>query len=245
MTNSNTVTDIALSEVDGEPRALDLDIGKRLGLKRDRGIRDLIDRNKAELETFGPLAVRHGKSRGQAFTEYWLNEEQALLISVRSDADRAAEVRRMLIKVFVAYRRGHLAPVATLPPDVLEMVTRDFGISRQLSHKVKGIEETLAAIVEIVRPATSARWRNGKTAGEIWDRFNLPKLKNAPTWLGNRLVEMGCMADRFDFGRKAIRLFDPDRAEVVMKNGLLHRTRQYVSERQGQGKLRLVGEAHR
>ena len=138
---------------------------------------------------------------------------------------------------------GKSVSVASLPPDVVEMIRRDDGISRQLSGKVKRMEETLAAIIEIVRPSTPIRYRHGKTAGEIWDRYNLPKLKNAPTWLGNRLAEMGCMADRFDLGRKAIRLFDPDRAEVVMKNGLLHRTRQYISERQGQGRLRLIGEA--
>lgn len=138
---------------------------------------------------------------------------------------------------------GKSVSVASLPPDVVEMIRRDDGISRQLSGKVKRMEETLAAIIEIVRPSTPVRYRHGKTAGEIWDRYNLPKLKNAPTWLGNRLAEMGCMADRFDLGRKAIRLFDPDRAEVVMKNGLLHRTRQYISERQGQGRLRLIGEA--
>lgn len=138
---------------------------------------------------------------------------------------------------------GKSVSVAHLTPDVLELIRSSQGISRMLAHKVVGLEKDLAALMEVVRPATPVRFRFGKTAGEIWKRYGLPKLKNAPTWLGNRLVEMGCMAERYDRGGDAVRLFDPDRAELVMKNGLLHRTKQYVSERQGQGKLRLVGEA--
>lgn len=241
MANPNTVTDITLSEVEGDPRARDLDIAGRLGFDRPRDIRKLIERNLSELEAFGTCATVARVARGNPVSEYWLNEEQALLISIKSEAENAAAVRAMLIRVFVAYRRGHLGATANLSPEVMEMIRRDDGISRQLSSKVRRMEETLAAIIEIVRPSTPVRFRYGKTAGEIWDRYNLPKIKNAPTWLGNRLTEMGCMADRFDLGRKAIRLFDPDRAEVAMRNGLLHRTRQYVSERQGQGTLRLVG----
>lgn len=108
------IPEISLSEVNGEPRARDLDIAQRLGFGRDRDIRPLIERNLAELETFGVCAIvsqNHGGGRGRPAKEYWLNEEQSLLIAVKSEAENAAAVRAMLIKVFVAYRRGHLAPV--------------------------------------------------------------------------------------------------------------------------------------
>ena len=39
--------------------------------------------------------MRHGKSRGQEFSEYWLNEEQALLISVLSNAPTAAPISEL------------------------------------------------------------------------------------------------------------------------------------------------------
>lgn len=107
------VTEVALQNMDGEPCVRDLDIAERLGFRRPRVIRELIERNRTEIESHGSLAVRHGKSRGQEFTEYHLNEEQALLVSVLSNAPNAAAVRAMLIKVFVAYRRGELgAPKA-------------------------------------------------------------------------------------------------------------------------------------
>jgi len=116
-TNGSTlpVHDVKLKVYDSEPRARDLDIAKRLGFSRPRKIRDLIERKRDELEAFGTLAPHRGaqlRENGATHevTEYWLNEEQALLISSVSDAPRAPEVRSMLIRVFVAYRRGHLVP---------------------------------------------------------------------------------------------------------------------------------------
>lgn len=111
MNEQTDIMEIALTAIEGEPRAKDLDIGERLGLKRPRVIRDMIKNNMVEFERFGSLAVRSGKSRGQEFTEFWLNEEQALLAAVLSDAPNAPAVRAMLIKTFVAWRRGHLPAV--------------------------------------------------------------------------------------------------------------------------------------
>lgn len=107
-TPSAASTEVALREVDGEPRVRDLDLAEKLGFDRPRKIRELIERNMAEVEKFGSSAPRRGAYRGKAFTEYFLNEEQALLVSVLSNAPNAAAVRAMLIRVFVAYRRGEL-----------------------------------------------------------------------------------------------------------------------------------------
>lgn len=118
----NALTDIELTEVDGEPRARDLDIAERLGFERPRDIRKLIERNLPEIESFGVCATvaRTPDQRGgRPATEYWLTEEQALLVASRSDAENAPTVRRMLIKVFVAWRRGHLAPTAMTPAEIL------------------------------------------------------------------------------------------------------------------------------
>jgi hypothetical protein len=113
--NAPVIAEIGLTEIDGEPRARDLDIAERLGFERPRVIRELVIRNKSEIEAFGPLAVRHGKSRGQEFAEYWLTEEQALLVSVLSKAPNAPAVRAMLIKVFVVWRRGNLVSDGVAP----------------------------------------------------------------------------------------------------------------------------------
>lgn len=145
---------------------------------------------------------------------------------------------------------GHAAPTS-LPSDVLDQIERSFGISRMLAHKVTGIEGTVrdlativASIVPLIQPQQPVIIVHGKTAGEIWNSHNLPKLKNAPTWLGNRLAEMGCQIDtcrKGYLGGRSARLFDPDKAEACLRNGLLHKAKVHASERMGQGKLRLIG----
>lgn len=103
-----TIPEISILDQDGIPRVRDLDLAERLGFERPRAIRQLIERNRGELEAFGPLATQRGKSRGQDFIEFQLSEEQALLVATLSNAEYAPAVRAMLIRVFVAYRRGHL-----------------------------------------------------------------------------------------------------------------------------------------
>ena len=100
-----------LDAIDGEPRILDLTLAERLEFARPRAIRQLIERCKAELESYGPIATRCGAYRNRQFTEFLLNEDQALLVCLLSRTKRAAEVRRALIEVFNAWRRGRLARV--------------------------------------------------------------------------------------------------------------------------------------
>lgn len=52
--------------------------------------------------------VAIGSGAVREVEEFFLNEEQALLISVVSKAPNAPAVRATLIKVFVAWRRGRL-----------------------------------------------------------------------------------------------------------------------------------------
>lgn len=109
--SNSAIADIELKVFDDGPRCLDLDLANRLGYPRADSIRVLIKRNKAEIETYGTLHQSDAKSSGgRPGKAFWLNEEQALLVSTLSDAERAPEVRRMVIKVFVAWRRGDLPP---------------------------------------------------------------------------------------------------------------------------------------
>ena len=119
-------------------------------------------------------------------------------------------------------------------------------------HRVAAIETMLAervpVMIEEQVDACFKRYglltRHGQTANAIWLRHRLPKgIRGAAKWFGNRLVEMGCSIEndgRYDNGAKPIRLFDPDRADICMKNGLRIVAQKYVDERRGQGKLRLV-----
>jgi hypothetical protein len=99
-----------LEAIDGEPRVLDLTLAERLQFARPRSIRRLIERNTAELESYGPIATRRSAYHKELFDEFWLNEGQALLVCLLSRTDKAAEVRHALIQVFTAWRRGQLVP---------------------------------------------------------------------------------------------------------------------------------------
>jgi hypothetical protein len=139
----DTQQELIIVERDGEPRTPDLELGKRLGFQRPRAVRQVIERNRAEIEALGPLATACGKSRGQKFTEYFLTEEQALLTATLSDAPKAPAVRALVIRTFVAWRRGHLHG---LPPDVMELIRRTDGIARMLSGKVTALQATVASL---------------------------------------------------------------------------------------------------
>ncbi|MDX6806340.1 hypothetical protein [Terrihabitans rhizophilus] len=146
-----TISDIALAEFQSEPRAKDTDLGRKLGMPRPRGIRELIKRHRVELEAFGDLveteAATHGGTRRTVGRVYWLNEEQALLISTKSDAPLAAEVRQMLIRVFVAFRRGHLVPALPLAPaEAARAVTETFGAYFDAATRFLGLDRNQAAL---------------------------------------------------------------------------------------------------
>lgn len=130
------------------------------------------------------------------------------------------------------------------------------GIIRELDSEVRKIiggilksvihHELCEVVPALVRAELAAQHiaiRRGKTAGQIWKACGLPSIKNGARWLGNRLTEMGCRIESGgcgELGEVRARLFDPDKAEVCLRNGLLHKTKLYVAERLGQGSLRLV-----
>ena len=109
--------DLALHVVDDEPRVLDTDIARRLGYARFEKIRELIARNEDELRRYGNLPHRgvNAGGRGRPSTAFYLNEPQAVLLCLRSDAPSAPDAREVVINTFMAVRRGQLAPaIATV-----------------------------------------------------------------------------------------------------------------------------------
>ena len=102
-----------------EPRIQDLKLAEALEYKAAYQIRELINRNRPELERYGGLSCRtinsSGPQGGRPSQEYWPNEAQAILICMRSDAPRAADVRQEVITVYQAWRRGKLASVSETP----------------------------------------------------------------------------------------------------------------------------------
>lgn len=103
-----TIADLNTT-INHEPRILDLRIAERLGFDRHRNIRKLIERNRDELDSFGEVCStveQTSEIGGRPGTKYWLNEPQTLLICMFSKTPNAATVRREVIDVYLAYRRG-------------------------------------------------------------------------------------------------------------------------------------------
>ena len=113
------IGDRELTVIDGEPRARDLDLATWLGFDRPRNIRKLIERatragdmspccrSTVERQPTGP---KGGGSREYESTTYWLTESESLLIASRSKTPKAVAVTKAVIAVFMAARRGLLAP---------------------------------------------------------------------------------------------------------------------------------------
>jgi prophage antirepressor-like protein len=112
MTRALTVRDLTVTGA--EPVILDSVLAERLGFDRVRKIRELIRRNMDELEVYGRVSPHggakppKGSQGGRPEEGFYLNEPQALLICMFSRTEKAAEVRRQVIGVFMAWRRDEL-----------------------------------------------------------------------------------------------------------------------------------------
>ena len=122
MTNTNliqkqnqslTINDLQV--IEDEPRIKDIVLGERLGLAQPLNIRNVIESNRDELCNFGTFhAVRETRKVGcvnRKVKTYYLNEAQALLLCMFSRTAKAAQVRKELIDVYMAYRTRGLAKV--------------------------------------------------------------------------------------------------------------------------------------
>jgi len=111
------MTALSLSDLrvftSSEPRIHDLRLAAVLGMANPYKIRELIVSNNEELSEHGEVSPRRGETSslgGRPGTEYWLNEPQALLICMFSRTPKAAAVRKALIDLFLAWRRGETPP---------------------------------------------------------------------------------------------------------------------------------------
>lgn len=103
---------IPLADLDGEPRARDVDIAERLGFERPDRIKALVERHTEALERFGEVVttvVKTSARGGRPGKNYWLNKKQALYLCTKSEAPAAAEVTIQMVEVFDAWQRGHFA----------------------------------------------------------------------------------------------------------------------------------------
>lgn len=99
-----------LSVIEGEAKVSCRRLQAALGIKRLQDVHRIVERNEAELLSYGRIirqdAYKPGPGRPKL--TYLFTEEQALLICMFSRTEKAAEARRNLIEVFQAVRRGDL-----------------------------------------------------------------------------------------------------------------------------------------
>lgn len=209
--------------------------GKRhLHILRD--IRKMLSELDQGETTFGSTYL---DAQGKEHPAFNLPRRECLvLVTGYSVRMRAAVIDRWQVLEAAVAGAVAVAPSAELDQDARRAIG---GIIKGIVHRE--LAEIIPALVRDELASKSLPIRIGKTAGMIWDTAGLPKLKNGAVWLGNRLAEMGCRIEhggRADMGGKAVRLFDPDKADVCMRNGLRITAERYAAERKGQTALRLV-----
>lgn len=207
---------------------------------------------------FGPVdfQAQYQDAKGEWRKEYRLPKDLTMTLITGYRADLRYKVIKRLEELETTLVSPAPVDLTGFPQEVIDMIERTFGINRMLARKVTEIEKTMA-LIEARREDEELRiarrvhaelsekaqlLRRGKTAKQIWDAAGLPpRIKGSTKWFGNRLKESGCMLEgRADRGDGSIRLFDPDRAETILRGSLKVAAMQYAAERRGQGRLKLV-----
>jgi hypothetical protein len=122
-----------LREFEGEARVEDLRIAELLGYATPTEVRRVIRRHLDEIHTHGVLPQSDRKNiaarfsgqsdrkiargRGRPERIFMLNEAQAVLVTMFSRTERAAQVRQQIVQVFLAWRHGKLVPAHEVAPE--------------------------------------------------------------------------------------------------------------------------------
>jgi len=162
MTANLSLSDIRVF-TSSEPRIHDLRLAVVLGMVDIHDIRRVIARNRVELEQYGEVSAAVAETSsvgGRPGTEYWLNEPQALLICMFSRTPKAAAVRKALIDLFLAWRRGETPP----SPKAEAQQEWHYATVRQHKRRVAPMLPMQAPLLEfddLTADLTQTAWRAG------------------------------------------------------------------------------------
>lgn len=154
---------LTITTIDNEPRVRDIQLAEKLGMSRPRDIRaNLIVPNLVELRGYGDLREMNANAGkvGRPALEYRLNEQQALLLCMFSRTEKAQAVRKEVIEVFTAYRRGQLQPVTpAIPTNFVEALrlAADEAEKRMIAEQKLQVAQEV--IEEQLNHVTVDEWR--------------------------------------------------------------------------------------
>ncbi|ALL14296.1 hypothetical protein [Caulobacter henricii] len=180
-----TVSDLTLMA--NEPCVSDRKLSDALGFERPTRVRELVARHRDEMVSHGdvfhrslrrnptnlsasdglPQADAKPSSRGgRPVVEYYLNEAQALLVCMFARTEKAAAVRKQVIEVFLAWRRGELVSAAAVPDRTVEILQR-------LEARLNALESTgrqMQSVADDPVPTVLALTH----ASELWNTGRRP-----------------------------------------------------------------------
>lgn len=228
-----------ITDEQGEPLFVGKDVCEALGYTNPR--KAMNDHCRGVTKRY-PIVDTLGRTQEARV----LAEPDVLRLIVNCSLPAAEPFERLVFEQILPTIRktgAYISPSATLA-SLPEPIARQVGgiiksvVARQIAEALASM---LPAIVEREVAARNLTVRHGMTAGEVWQRYGLPRLKNGAQWLSRRLVALGRAVDgghRGQLGGKTARLFDPDKVEAQMKvGGLLYECKRYSEARRGQGEL--------
>ena len=107
--------------VNQELRVKDSDLGEMLGYAAATRVRDLIKRNLSRLEEMGglPKYFEADPTGGRPSETTYLNRDQALYITLKSETEKAFEVQMEIIRCYSQYLDGKLQMSSTSEIDLI------------------------------------------------------------------------------------------------------------------------------
>lgn len=168
---------------------------------------------------------------GRAAKEYALTLDMAKELAMVENNERGRQVRRY----FLQCEKMARAKAGAIDMNAVGGMMK--------SIMAKQLREVVPALVAAEIASQSYMLRRGKTAGQIWAAHGLPPMKGMAAWFGNRLAKVGCQIEGNGCGELGLmkaRLFDPDKADLWMRNGGRLMVEQKLLERRGQTTLRLM-----
>lgn len=159
-----------LTVIKGDARVADHRLAEVLGFSRTRDLHRLIRSSSDELEDFGEVFANESKNPsprgGRPIKTYYLNEHQAVLISMKAETAKARSGRKLIAEVFIAWRRGEL-------PAILAPTVDPFAAMAGRTGYVRDQLAAIAAMPDFAREVTHLPiWKNGRRP-DWWGNYDL------------------------------------------------------------------------